>query len=275
MPLHRAAGCRVYRAAGAGISERAHRGVFAHLGPRLVRRHAGADAGRQDRHPMGAIHLAPSGLQHAPVRHRRRQRAGVPVGPKHRGVARNGTHAGRLFRRSAPTSAIRRFPRAWATAWERWRNWSSRRGGADRPHLHHLPHAGGKPHPRRAREAGRHHGLGLHRARLLRLPIAPLALDRHPRPAGGERLRDAHLRHRRAGEAVLRPGRRQPVAARGGLADGADRDGDQAHFRGPGLFPAAALRAGRPGDSRLEVPHHDGLRGRAAAPCRPGETIPA
>ena len=96
-------------------------------------------------------------------------------------------------------------------------------------------------------------------------------LDRHPRPAGGERLRDAHLRHRRAGEAVLRPGHRQPDPAPGGLADGADCDGDQTHFRGTGVIPAAALRARRPGNPRVEVPHDDRLRGRAEGRAGPAE----
>ena len=55
------------------------------------------------------------------------------------------------------------------------------------------------------RPAGRHDRLGLRRARLLRLPTAPFALDRHPRPAGGERVREPVLRHRRPGEAAVGP----------------------------------------------------------------------
>ena len=64
------------------------------------------------------------------------------------------------------------------------------KAGSDRPHLHHLSHAGGGSHSRRARPIGRRRGLGVHRARFLRLSIAPLAVDRHPRPAGGQRVRE-------------------------------------------------------------------------------------
>ena len=168
--------------------------------------------------------LAVAGLQHAEVRHRRRQRVGLSVGAEHRGLARNGTAAGRASSTTGPTSAIPTFPPISAAASGTIHDLVEQaRAGHDRPHLHHLSHAGRRAHPRRARPAGRHDGLGLRRARLLRLPIAPFALDRHPRPAGGQRVREPVLRHRRAGQAALRLVLRQPAVAAGRRADGGDR----------------------------------------------------
>ncbi len=66
-------------------------------------------------------------------------------------------------------------------------------------YLHHLSHACRGAHSRRAKPAERHHGLGLRSARFLRFRIAAFSLDRHPGPAGGKRVRDAFLRHRRDG----------------------------------------------------------------------------
>ena len=104
---------------------------------------------------------------------------GFQLAREHRGLARDGPPAGRFLRRSpeqrSPTS-----PPNWASRWERPGPGRAGPGRGDRPHLHHLPDAGGRPHPRRAGRPGRHDRLGLHRARLLRLPIAPFALDRHP-----------------------------------------------------------------------------------------------
>ena len=64
------------------------------------------------------------------------------------------------------------------------------------------------------------------------------------------------------------------VAAPGGRADGADRAGHQAHLARPGVLSPAALRARRPGDSRLEVPHDDASARTGRRPCRPRENDP-
>ena len=49
----------------------------------------------------------------------------------------------------------------------------------------------------------------------------------------------------------------------------------QAHLARPGLLSPAAVRPGRAGDPRVEVPHHDGVRGWAAGRAGHGATIPA
>ena len=110
---------------------------------------------------------------------------------------------------------------------------------------------------------GRHDGVGLSRARFLRLRVAALALDQRRRLAGGQRVRESVLRRRRHGQTHARRRRRQhclwssrrlPMAVR--------RRGGQALVARPGLLPAEALRPRRSADRRLEVPQHARLRER-------------
>ena len=59
------------------------------------------------------------GLPYAEVRHRRRQRVGIPVGAEHRGLARDGTVAWRASSTIGPITATPTFPPTSAAAWER------------------------------------------------------------------------------------------------------------------------------------------------------------
>ena len=170
--------------------------------------------------------------------------------------------AGRLLRRSAGRTHRRLAGRI------RQPHRRPRRAGPPGParhgrhRLHHVPDAGRGSHPRAARAARRQRGVGLHRARLLRVRVAARPLVERRRPADRERVRESALRRRRPVEADGRPGARLAAAGGGGHADADHFDPGQALVARPGVLPPEAVRAGRPRDSGLEVPLDEVLRQR-------------
>ena len=151
--------------------------------------------------------------EHQALRDRRRDGARHPTGPQHFRHARARPEARRLLRRPPARTQPATAARPEGADRRHRRSGRRRQGRLHRPHLHHLSHAGRGSHPRRARQAGRYDRVGVYRPRLLRLPNAAFALDRHRRPAGGQRVREPALRRRWPGQAGLRPRRRRPAVS--------------------------------------------------------------
>ena len=122
--------------------------------------------------------------------------------------------------------------------------------------FHHAAHRGSD------QGIARHDGIHLFRPEYLRLRPGAGAMHRDQRHARALDLRLSGSRHERRVEAGIRCGAGD---ARTRL-DVADPSGDRARHQGdlagPGALQAAPLRPARRGDPGLQVPHHDGVRGR-------------
>ena len=116
---------------------------------RLAHAHAGGDGQRPHRAAHGAAQPAQARLQHAQVRHLRRQQARRATRPQRSELARAGPAVRRLLRRPprAPHRGIgrRRAARTPATCTQLVAAGQDRRRRHD---LHHLPDAGRGAHPR-------------------------------------------------------------------------------------------------------------------------------
>ena len=183
-------------------------------------------------------------------------------------------HPGRRILRRSQPGAARRRSRGPAARRAR-RTVAIRQGTRGRGHLHRLADA---PRPARAgpaRRVARHDRIHLLRARRVRVRPDPVAHRRDPRCAGRGDVRDA-----------VRglPWRRQAVdghrdhdagAGRALALPAADSAAGEVELAGSGDLQAAALRARWPGDPRLQVPHHEGHRGRRSRSARRRATTTA
>ena len=139
------------------------------------------------------------------------------------------------------------------------------------PHGHHIRRPADPAHEARDGSAGRparHHRLDLLRAGHLRVRSDPGALGRDSRHSGGRHVRDAVLRLSRRRQAAdrHRPVGHYPAAA--AAAARAHRRAGEALLARAGDLQTAPLRARRPGNRGLQVPHHEGDRGRSDRSAR-------